>query len=110
MEAVKSAQAAMVQSTPATESPATPRGSQALTVPCVPRTQKAANFDFEGDSDLAPVRPAVKLLGNYSAQPCNRRGRGEPASHGGGKASVPEAPGRARAERGLSGAAGQGPH
>lgn len=41
-------------------------------------THKAAEFDFEGDLDLAPIRPAIKLLGNYSAQSCNRPG--SPAS------------------------------
>lgn len=38
-------------------------------------TQKAAEFNFEGDLDLAPIRPAIKLLGNYSAQLCNPLGR-----------------------------------
>ena len=35
-------------------------GSRALTVPCPRRTQKAAEFDFEGDLDLAPIRPAIE--------------------------------------------------
>lgn len=82
MGLVKSAQGAMAQSSPAESPPSS--GSQALTAPCAPRTQKA-DVDFEGDSDLAPGRPSIKLLGNYSARPCHPRDRGEPASHGGGR-------------------------
>lgn len=81
MELVKSAQGAMAQSSPAESPPSA--GPQALTALRAPRTQKAVDVDCEGDSDLAPGRPSIKLLGNYSARPCHPRGRGEPASHGG---------------------------
>lgn len=74
-------------------------GSQALSGCCSQRTQEAAEFDL-GDLDLASIRPAVKLLINFSAQSGIGQDPAEPASRQGGKVSVPGGPNAGAGQRG----------
>lgn len=82
-------------------------GSWALTVPSPCRTQTAVSKGL----GLGTYQARHQLLGNYSAQPCNRPGSPAcaPADRRGKVERPPGAPARAAGREGLSEAAGKAP-